>query len=826
MAGFGRMPGPREVPQILAGTAWFVGCLDFLLEDAMGTVGLSFGSPTSGTGFDVSSTVSEIVANLQNVETPWKTQLSSLESQDTVISNLGSLMSNLSNDVSSLTDFQGILAEKTGSSSDTNVLEITAASSSAVAGTHSLVVNSLAQTSSGSMPEISSASATLSGAITLQVGASGKSQTFALGSSDDTLAGLASAINASNVGIDASVLTDATGSRLSLVSGTSGANGNIIASNNSLAAAASNTLSASVSAGATSGPSSATFSAVLNSSENLTGKLSVTVGSGTAQTINMSDVSTAEGGTTLADLANYINSTANSFPFSASVVNNSDGTASLELTSGTAGSAGTLAVSSSLVDSSTALSYTSAVTGQNASLTVDGVNLTSASNIVTNLIPGVTFQLLSASPEPVQLVIGNDNTDVESTVNQFVSDYNSLISAINTQEGNTNSGTAEPLFGSPTLSLLQDQILGSVNTPNPNGYLDTITNASDTLSGSISFSLADGLPLYYSGTAGTDADTTSGTSATTSSGTLAPIMNSGDTLSGSISIQVGSGSAQTINMSDVSTAEGGTTLADLAGYINAPSNSFGFSAAVAPSSGSGPYILSLTSSTSGTAGTLTVTSNIADTTTQTVQVPTSSGQNTLAGLASAINAAYAGVTASVLTNSSGSQLVLESNFAGSSGALTVTPSISDTATSKALNYNNGDSDINNLTSLGISVNDNGTLTFDASSLDSVLNTDYNSVVGFFQNANGWGQTFSTMLNNAGSSSSTGILSLASTSNSNIESSLNAEISKENAMISADQSSLTAELNSANEIMQQLPSELDGMNELYSAITGYQQNSNG
>jgi flagellar hook-associated protein 2 len=83
-----------------------------------------------------------------------------------------------------------------------------------------------------------------------------------------------------------------------------------------------------------------------------------------------------------------------------------------------------------------------------------------------------------------------------------------------------------------------------------------------------------------------------------------------------------------------------------------------------------------------------------------------------------------------------------------------------------------------------------------------------------------------MLNNAGSSSSTGILSLASTSKSNIESSLNAEISKENAMISADQSSLTAELNSANEIMQQLPSELDGMNELYSAITGYQQNSNG
>ena len=80
----------------------------------MGTVGLSFGSPTSGAGFDVSSTVAEIVGNLQNVETPWKNQLTSLESQDTAISSLGTLFSNLSNDMSSLTDFQGIMAQKDG----------------------------------------------------------------------------------------------------------------------------------------------------------------------------------------------------------------------------------------------------------------------------------------------------------------------------------------------------------------------------------------------------------------------------------------------------------------------------------------------------------------------------------------------------------------------------------------------------------------------------------------------------------------------------------------------------------------------------------------
>jgi len=59
----------------------------------MGTVGLSFGSPTSGAGFDVSSTVASIVSNLQNVETPWKSELTSLQAQDTAISSLGSLLS-------------------------------------------------------------------------------------------------------------------------------------------------------------------------------------------------------------------------------------------------------------------------------------------------------------------------------------------------------------------------------------------------------------------------------------------------------------------------------------------------------------------------------------------------------------------------------------------------------------------------------------------------------------------------------------------------------------------------------------------------------------
>ncbi len=43
------------------------------------------------------------------------------------------------------------------------------------------------------------------------------------------------------------------------------------------------------------------------------------------------------------------------------------------------------------------------------------------------------------------MVIGNDNSDVETTIATMVGDYNSLVSAINAQEGNDSSGNAEPL---------------------------------------------------------------------------------------------------------------------------------------------------------------------------------------------------------------------------------------------------------------------------------------------------------------------------------------------------------------------------------------------
>ncbi len=773
----------------------------------MGTVGLSFGSPTSGAGFDVSATVSQIVTNLQKVETPWKNQLTALQSQDTAISSLGTLLSKLSTDVSALTDFNGVLAQKTGSSSDTNVLELTSASNSATAGTHTVVVNNLARTASGYLAAIPGASDKLTGSITLQVG-SGKAHTISLPSSGGTLATLASAINSSGAGVSASVLTDSSGSRLSLVSGSSGAKGNIAITSNSIVDASGMALGYSGSAGSGSSYSTGKLTGISNAADQLSGSISIQVGTGTATNITLDSSNN-----TLAKLASAITSA--NIGVTAQVVTNSDGSSSLSLVANTAGSSGTLTVNSSITDPTPTLGYTGTVTGLDASLNVDGVDLTSSSNTVSNLIPGLTFQLLSASPkqsdgtlEPIQVVIGNDNSGVETALSTMVTDYNALVSAMNTQEGNDSSGKPEALFGSPTLSLLQQQLLSSFNQQNPNGFMDAVaTNTNAILSGSISIQMGGG-----------DPQTVTLDPSETSLSDLADAINSAHI--GVTASVVTTGTQSNLYLLSQTSGSGGALEVS--------------SSIVARSDTPLGYSGSAGSAQQSSTGTLTAVPSADDVLSGSITIQVGSGaahtinldssHNTVAGAAQAINDANIGVTASVVNNNDGStSLSLQSGTSGSAGTLTVSSNILDTTdtTTSTLGYTTS-SDISGLTGLGISMNNDGTISFDASNLDSLLNTDFNSVVGMFQSVNSWGSNFATMLNNAGTTSSRGILKLARTSNSNIEKTLNDDITREEAVIADQQKRLTTQLNLANEILQALPSQLSGMDMLYSAITGYNQ----
>jgi flagellar hook-associated protein 2 len=679
----------------------------------MGTVGLSFGSPTSGTGFDVDATVQRIVTNLQRVETPWKTQLTQLHSQDTVLSNLGTLMSTLSTDLGKLTDFTGMLAQKTGSSSDTNVLQLTSATSSAMAGTHTVVVNSLAQTSSGYLTPIAKATDTLSGSISIQVGG-GKAHVVNVNSTSNTLAGLASAINAAGIGVTANVLTDANGSRLSLVSGSSGA-------------------------------------------------------------------------------------------------------------------VGDLTVTSSVVDTSTgnaALGYTAAAQGLDAQLTVDGAELGSGSNTVSGLIPGVTFQLLSASSKkadgslnPVQVVIGNDNTGVETAVNTLVADFNAVMQAVTAQQGKDSSGNPEPLFGSPTLSLLQQQLLSSVNAGNPNGYLDSVSaDAGTVLSGSMTVQAGDGTThtvVIGAAPQPPDANTIY------TGGDTATLQEVTDAINGAhIGVTAGITTAygqSTLSLTSQTAGKAGALIVSSSLIATAPTE-VGYTG-----SGDTSGALNMIAGAGDTlSGSLTI--QVGSGAAQTVTIGADS--NTLQGLAEAINGtAGIGVTATVQTNADGTAQLLFATDSGSTGKLLLSSNVLDVTSTKSnsIGYTSS-SDISTLANLGItsSTNYDGTLTFDPSVLDSALNTDFGGVIGFFQGLNSWGQSVARILNSAGNASSTGILKLAQNANTSMEKSLNDQVAKQDALIATQQKTLTAQLNAANQILQSLPSQLDSINMLYSAISGYNQ----
>jgi flagellar hook-associated protein 2 len=162
----------------------------------------------------------------------------------------------------------------------------------------------------------------------------------------------------------------------------------------------------------------------------------------------------------------------------ASVVKDTNGSR-LSLVSNNSGATGQITLSGSINDDTTgsSLSFQQGQQGLDASLNVDGLDTTSASNTVTGIIPGVTFQLLSVSAnsnQPVQVQITNDNSSIEQAMTAFVNAYNAVISDIKTQEGKDSSGNPEPLYGDPTIALIQNQLTQGLLSGTASGSIKSL----------------------------------------------------------------------------------------------------------------------------------------------------------------------------------------------------------------------------------------------------------------------------------------------------------------------------------------------------------------
>lgn len=177
-----------------------------------------------GSVIDVSSLVSQLVSATQ------APQEAIIEAQTTAvttqISSLGTLKGALSTFQSALAslDSPSSFNAETANSSDNTVFTATA-NTGAVNGTYSVTVSQLAQGQQIASQAISGGSSATVGTGTLQLSLGGTAFNVTVDSSDNTLSGIAGAINSANgnLGITASVVTGTDGAHLVLTSTLSGA---------------------------------------------------------------------------------------------------------------------------------------------------------------------------------------------------------------------------------------------------------------------------------------------------------------------------------------------------------------------------------------------------------------------------------------------------------------------------------------------------------------------------------------------------------------------------------------------------------------------------
>jgi flagellar hook-associated protein 2 len=313
---------------------------------------------SSGSGIDVQGTVDQLMVVERQPETQMKAEQATLSAQASAIGTINNALSSLKSSVQVLTNFAGQLGAKAINSSNSGLVTATADGTASL-GNHQITVNSLATTSSFFTNTLATSSSTVGqGSFDIQVNGA-KTASITVDATNNTLDGVAAAINAANAGVTASVIVDTKGARLSILSSSSGAAGEV-----------------------------------------------------------------------------------------------------------------------SLANNTTNLTYKQAVIGKDASISVDGIDISSGSNLVKGVIPGVTLSLLGADPNTsVSLGITPDVSQASSAIQAFVTNYNTAIQLVNGQSVyDPSTKFSQPLSGDSSLSIVQQQLYSGI------AYTTTGNNGINSLS--------------------------------------------------------------------------------------------------------------------------------------------------------------------------------------------------------------------------------------------------------------------------------------------------------------------------------------------------------
>ncbi|MDQ1397841.1 MAG: flagellar hook-associated protein 2, partial [Acidimicrobiaceae bacterium] len=204
------------------------------------------------------------------------------------------------------------------------------------------------------------------------------------------------------------------------------------------------------------------------------GTVAVTLSGGLrAGTLAAKSVNVGDG--TLSSVVSAINNSG--MGVNATAVQTASSSYKLQLSSTTTGAASAISIATGAfagVGSLTTLTQAS-----DASITVGSgpgaYQVSSASNTVTTLLPGVTLSLLKADPAtPVTVSVSADSDGLADNVQKMVDAANAAVAEIKKQTAyNATAKTAGLLLGDPVVGSLQNQIAQAVTTAVGGGSLST-----------------------------------------------------------------------------------------------------------------------------------------------------------------------------------------------------------------------------------------------------------------------------------------------------------------------------------------------------------------
>ncbi|WP_039785949.1 flagellar filament capping protein FliD [Herbaspirillum huttiense] len=315
----------------------------------------------------------------------------------------------------------------------------------AAAGKYSIGVSQLAQAVKVSSAGIVPGTTFDNGVLAIKTG---NGSTTLIQPKTNTLAGVRDAINASDAGVNAAIVSDGTNDHLVLTAKDSGAANSLRVSGTGNFAVFNFDPSGTV-----------TTTGVATNQTYSSGSLALQVGS-KSFTITPTDLDNS-GAIGLNDVMKAINDANTGVTAS---ISNDGSNDHLVLTP--AGTDPIKLVGSNDYASLSGSSMGQLAKAQDAKLTIDGVAVTSTTNKVSNAISGVTLNLakVTTAADNFSLSIANDTSGLSTAANSFVTAYNNLAKAVTNltkQTPSTTKGqasTGSPLASESSVLALMGQV--------------------------------------------------------------------------------------------------------------------------------------------------------------------------------------------------------------------------------------------------------------------------------------------------------------------------------------------------------------------------------